>query len=713
MNKSSYVPEHEAYALLERAGLHPPRHGVEGGPLPFETGEPVVVKGLGENLWHKTELEAVRFLPYEKQTVASELLTMRCRLEATGHPWRGGLVCEQIDILRNPHLPSEAFISLTRGEAGWVVLCGFGGLLANTLAELAPPLRWPLACTTARQAGAEFEKHLLGRIWLGRERGTRALTTPDQLQVFFGHLWTLATVAEADGLTLMELNPVALDPAGQPRPLAAVGFRGPLPARHQPPPVDFLDALRAPQRIAIAGVSTKEGTVGRIILDNLGAYPIGPADLIIIKPGQTEFLGHPCVPDVNALLAHPVDLLLIALPAPVATEVLLQLITQGGGARCVGLVAGGIGDGADESGLGIKLATALHAARAEERWTPAVVGPNFLGHWVPQAWLHTSFIPTSKLAAPSGGGGELTLLSQSGAFLLSLLSRQPRLRFGLALPLGNQMDVALCDVLTALAAEPGHGPVACYVEGFGPGQLLVAARAVARLRTQGRHVLIHRAGRTSEGQAAAASHTGAMAGDTVLERSLLECSGAKFADTLAEFDAAITWLGAFPHLETGPVALVTNAGFECVNASDLFDSRLPALHLEGVVEDGLRQLLARHKLAGLVAPRLPLDLTPMAGPSDFIAAAALLLAADAVLLLGLIPFTRQLDTSVEGATKLTRFLSALKEVHRKPMGVVVDSGPEYAEYRRVFEQAGLPVFDRMETALRGLRVLWDSVAAPA
>jgi len=705
MNRPTFVHEAEAYALLQRAGLRPPRHGVEGGPLPFETGEPVVVKGLGENVWHKSEFGAVHFLPFEKQSILNEFQGMHQRLDASGHRWIQGLVCEQIDIACCPHLPSEAFVSLAHGEAGWTILFGFGGLQADALAQLAPPLRWPLAFTSPGQALHELENHLLGRIWLGRLRGTKELTDRATLGNFLGSLWTLARVARNEGLTLLELNPVALDTEGMPRPLDAVGSRGAHPGRRAAPPAGFLAALRAPRRIALAGVSSKEGTVGRTILDNLSHYPLPAADLVIIKPGPETLLGHPCVPDVTALRARPVDLLILALPAPVALGVLKQLIEQGGGADAVALTCGGIGDGADTTGIGAQLTEALCVARAGGRWTPAVLGPNFLGHWVPGARLNTSFIPADKLAAPATEGGELTLLSQSGAFLLCLQSRQPALRFGLGVALGNQLDVALCDLLAALAAESGRGPVACYVEGFGPGQLPVAAEAIAHLREQGRHVLIHRAGRTAAGQAAAASHTGAMASDIVLERTLLERAGARFADTIADFDAALAWLGACPHLRSGPVALVTNAGFESVNGSDLLGPGLPAAQLDESTQQALRTLLERHELSGLVAPRLPLDLTPMAGPSAFLAATALLLEHSAVLVLGLVPFTRQLDTSPEGGAKLARVLAGLRDVHRKPVAVVVDAGTEYADFRQAFVTAGLPVFARVESALRGLRVL--------
>lgn len=221
MSRNGFVHEAEAYRLLAQAGLHPPRHGLAGGALPFEPGEPVVVKGLAENVWHKSELGAVHFLPYEKQTVCDEFTRMRSRLESAGHRWLEGLVCEQIDIVCCAHLPSEAFVSLSFGEAGGTILCGFGGLQAEALAELAPPLRWPLAFTTPAEALREFEAHLLGRIWLGRMRGSQPLTTRENLERFFHSLWTLAALAEKEELGLLELNPVALDQQGEPRPLDA------------------------------------------------------------------------------------------------------------------------------------------------------------------------------------------------------------------------------------------------------------------------------------------------------------------------------------------------------------------------------------------------------------------------------------------------------------------------------------------------------------
>ena len=702
---ANFIGESEAYALLARAGLRPPRHGLLGEPLDFAIGEPVVLKGLGEELWHKSELGAVEFLRFDPAVARAGAEVMRERVEAAGHRWLGGLVCERIAIARAEGLPSEGFVSLTRGEAGWVALCGFGGLQADALAIFAPPLRWPLALTTPAMALAELKAHLLGRIWLGQLRGTSPLTSEHQLAEFLDALWQLAPLAETDGVVLLELNPVVLDGAGALRPLDAVGRRALPAATRLPPPKDFLAALRAPRRVALAGVSEKDGGVGRTMLENLRRCPALVEGIILIKPGRTEFLGLPCLPEIAALRAAPVDLLLLALPAAAAAQALASLIAQGGGAKVVGLVAGGIGDGADTAGLGRKLTRLLREARAADRWTPTVLGPNFLGHWIPAAQLDTSFIPAEKLALPGTAGGGLALLSQSGAFLLCRRSRSPQLRFGLGVALGNQMDAALPDFLHALAEDPACRAVAAYVEGFGPGHLLETARAADRLRQRGVRVLMHRAGRTTAGQAAAASHTGAMAGDCELERALLERAGVKFSASIAAFDAALEWLGAWPALPVGPVALLTNAGFESVNGSDLLAGGLPAAVLSPAARKALVALLTAHELAGLVTPQLPLDLTPMAGEAAFLAAADILLGTSGMLVIGLVPFTRRLNTTPETAAPFAAALAKLRDTHGKPVAVAVDAGADYAGYRRAFSDVGLPVFDRVETALTGLRTL--------
>lgn len=702
---SVFFDEAAAYELLTRAGWAVPRHGWLDGAPPFVHGDPVVLKGLGDELWHKTELGAVRFAAFDAPSLMRYTKGMRARIEAAGYHWRGALVCERVAAATASGLPAEGFVSLSRHEAGWIALVGCGGIQAEALATHMPPLRWPLALMTPAQALAELEQHLLGRVWLGTLRGTQALASREQLAAFVQAIWSLAALAEQEQLALLELNPVVLDRSGNLRPLDAVGRRAsPAPARF-PPPAGFLTALTNPQRVALAGVSSQPDGVGRTIFEKLLRCPALTGNIVIIKPGETEMLGVPCVPDVAALRTAPVDLLLLALPAPKAAAVLTELIAQGGGARVVGLVAGGLGDGADMAGLGERVKAELHAARAAGRWTPTVLGPNFLGHWVPARGLDTSFIAEDKLPLHAQGG-PLALLAQSGAFILCRRSRNPRLRLGLGVSLGNQLDATLPDFLDALADDAECRAVAAYMEGFGPGVLAATVRAALKLRARGVPLVLLRAGRTAAGQAAAASHTGAMAGDLVLERELLGRAGVKFADSIAAFDAAIAWLSVFPEIKPGPMAFMTNAGLEAVNASDLATARQPIATLTPAATSALEKLLVEEKLKGIVTPRLPLDLTPMARTPVFLCAAELLLQSDAtVLLVGLVPFTRNVVTERIAATQFAGALAALARAAGTPAGLVVDSGSDYDDFRAALAEGGLPVFARVEEAIAGLHVL--------
>ncbi len=666
----------------------------------------MVVKGIAEGLWHKSELGAVRFLPFEGEALASIANDMQDRVEGEGYPWIGALVCERIEMATAPGLPTEGFAALTKGEGGWTCVLGLGGMQADALGALAPPLRWPLAFVSPAVALQEFEAHLLGQVWLGSLRGTQALTTRPQLLAFLEGLWAAAELAEADGLELLELNPVALDPKGAPRPLDGVG-RAALPRKARPaPPSGFLQALKNPKRIAVAGVSSKPDGVGRIILENLRKAQLPEGDLIILRPGGTRFLELPCVADVSTLREAPVDLLVLALPAKVALEAVEALIALGGGASVVALVAGGLGDGADIDGLGEQLKNTLSQARCEGRWTPALLGPNFLGHVVPAQGLNTTFIPEDKWLPPAEGGS-LALLSQSGAFLLSRLSANPNLRLGLAVALGNQLDLRLPDLLHALETDPEIRSVAAYVEGFAPGDLEATAFIAARMKLAGRPLLIYRAGRTDAGLVAAASHTGALAGDRDLEQALLTRAGVKIAPTIAAFDAGLAWLGAFPGLDPGPVAVLTNAGFESVAAADLMGGAFPPARLGEKEVASLREILRTHGLEALVSPQLPLDITPMSNEVAYRDIQELILQSEAkVLVVGLVPFTRKLELEdAQRATAFARELRSQAEQKGKAVALVVDAGLSYDPMRTALAKGGLPVFTRMEDALEGLRAL--------
>ncbi len=706
MTPSRFLHEGRAYALLAAAGLRVPRHGfLESGPLPFAPGEPIVLKGIADELWHKSDKGAVAFAPFDARALRVEAEAMKARVPE--HPWIGGLVCEKVAFQRLPGLPTEALVSLKRDpDAGWMVVCGIGGLQADAWAALAPPLLWPVALATPEQALAELKAHWLGRTWLGLQRGTAALTDEAKLLAFLQGLWRAVDGLARAGVTLLELNPVVLDAEGLPTALDGVGTLAPeggdTPAAPDPA---WYRALVAPRDLVIAGVSSREGTVGRIILENVQRSSLKAA-LRLIKPGAAEFLGLPCLGSVADLAAAPTDQLIVSLPAAQTLELVEQLCRQGGGATVVYIVAGGLGDGADTEGLGQRLVACLEAHRRTGKWTPALVGPNGLGLYSPDLDLNTLFIPDEKLPLRPRPG-HAALVSQSGAFLITRLSRRPELGLRAAVAIGNQMDLRCSDFLRGFGEDPAVQVVGAYLEGFAPGDLQATAAATAHLRASGRRVLLYKGGRSQEGMAAASSHTGALAGDAALQASVLRRSGAMLAERIEAFDAALSWLGAYAKGTPRRIAIVTNAGFESVASADLLTGPFRGARLTEAEPARLTALIEAHGLAGLVSPRLPLDLTPMADEAAYLASTQFLLETEAdAVVVGLVPLTRRLATA--DPTAFGPFARALKELaaaRGKWVGVAVEGGAIYDAYRQGLREAGLPVFLTMEEALEGLRVI--------
>jgi len=77
-----------------------------------------------------------------------------------------------------------------------------------------------------------------------------------------------------------------------------------------------------------------------------------------------------------------------------------------------------------------------------------------------------------------------------------------------------------------------------------------------------------------------------------------------------------------------------------------------------------------------------------------------------VVVVGLVPLTKRLDTVNPEA--YGAFAAALKNLalsSGKWVGVAVEGGPLYDDYRQGLRNAGLPLFLTMEEALEGLRVI--------
>jgi acyl-CoA synthetase (NDP forming) len=715
---STFINEVRAYELLEQAGLGKRRRGLvraeaDVANLPFQAGDRVVVKGVAQDVWHKSDLGLVKFETFTPERIWALAQEMEAVASAHGE-WRGMLVMDLLDFRQASGLPTEALVALRKTpDAGWTLVLGIGGLHTNAWGETIKPCLWPVSLVTPEQALADFQAHYLGRIWLGTLRQGKALTDAPTMLAYLRGLWKLVELLDAEGIELLEMNPVVVGMDGQPTALDGVGslaaHAAPAPMGPALSPADLFQVLVRPKSIALAGISAKPGTPGRMILDNLLTSTLDRSALRPIKPGTAEIDGLPCLNGVEDLAGNPVDLLILSLPAAQTVKAIQQLCEQGGGAKVLYLVAGGVGDGADTDGKGQFVMDLFQERRAKGLWTPALVGPNGLGFLSSEGSVNSLFIPQVKLPV-TARGGVLSLVSQSGAFLITRLSCAPLLPLRYAVSIGNQIDVRLSGFIAALGQDEATRVIATYVEGFQPGDLLATALAARTAIAAGKWVVMYKGGRSEEGQAAASSHTGALAGDWELQKATLKRAGVIVCETMGSYDAALSWLAACPEGKPSRVAVVTNAGYESVVSADLLVGDVTGHTLAPAEVAELKTLLEAHKLQDLVNPRLPLDVTPMADEAAYLACAALAArsAADTVVI-GLVPLTMRLDTW--DAVRMDAFAQGLAQVAAdagKRLGVAVEGGPLFEPYRQSLMRAGLPVFLSMEKALLGLQLLAEA-----
>ena len=717
---SPFIAEHEVYGFLSAVGISTPRYYFADdeskiADAPFENGEPVVIKGMARDLWHKSEKGALAFCDFGVEAVAAAHGSMRERV-GKHLDWLGTLVTERVRYQRAEHAPSEIFVSLQRDQCcGAIISFGFGGLLTEDWArELRQSLLvWPASVYTPEEAFEELREHWLGKILLGKARQSEALTDDESLRGFLEKLWQLDELMAREQLALLELNPVVIDDSGEFVALDGVGLRS-TEAHGETCPVPLQDdSFLNPRRIAVAGVSARAGSVGGLILENLRQSSLPEDGLLVVKPGVDMFEGIPCVPDASALVDEPVDVLIIALPAHQCVPMIEELCGQGGGAAVVYIVAGGIGDGADREGYGERLSELVESRRQAGEWSPAIVGPNGLGMLLSPLKLNSLFIPQSKLNVEFAPDSDVALISQSGAFLITRLSRHSNLNLKYGFSIGNQLDMKLSDFMALVARDKSVRVLGVYVEGFVGGDACAVAKLVEQFRAENRHVIIYKGGRSQLGQSAAESHTGAMTGDYHVQKRLLHKAGAVITESFNQFNAVLKWMAAYPDLhELGKLAIVTNAGYETVGSVDtLGDNDSERLYkLSEHDHSVLGNILERHGMQGLVAATNPLDLTPMADEAVYFDCVEAMIGFGAgVVMLGLVPLSEQLDThQLTQAEAFATRLRSLAQSTGRLIGVVIDAGVPYQRYKAVFERQGFPVFDGMDMGVLGINVLKNS-----
>jgi acyl-CoA synthetase (NDP forming) len=717
--------EVDGLAVLEAQGIPTPRRAFVRSAADVATldlaafpGTRVVVKVVSPEILHKSDAGGVAIVDRDRTAIANRIDAMSARFD--GCDVRGYLVCAFVPHEDAPG--AQLLVGLRRtADFGAVLTLGFGGIHAEALAAHLVHER-AVAVMPVDLADDDDRSS-----WIAAARAAAAV--PLALDPQRGRAPRFPTEGLADVLIALarigrvgdpaieelEINPLVAGPDG-PVALDALIRRGTPrpPTGPAPRPAEAIRRLVTPSSIAILGVSARTANPGRIILRNVLRAGFPFEALRVVKPGVDTIDGVACVPDLAALPGGRTDLLIVAVDAAQVPGVVEEVC---GDDRAAGVVVipGGLGETAGTADRARRIGDALARARASEAGGPVINGGNCLGIRSRKGRYDTLFIPEPKLPAPATRPSPLAVLSQSGAFGITLASRLGAAQPDLLVTFGNQTDLTVGDWMEHVAEDPDYRIVACYVEGFRPGDGARWLAAARRIVAAGRPVILYRAGRTPAGATAAASHTASIAGDWETTRALAAGAGVHVAADLETFhDLVVTFTMLADRPARGPrLGAVSNAGFECVAIADALGSLDLAPFTSGT-RARLTGLLAEHGIEGIVDVHDPLDVTPILGDAGFAKAVRIVLEDPDVDvgLIGCVPLTGALDTlppgpdhdedlGREGAVA-EGILAAVADAD-KPCVAVVDAGAAYDPLARRLERGGVPTFRNADRALRAIQ----------
>jgi len=484
-----------------------------------------------------------------------------------------------------------------------------------------------------------------------------------------------------------------------------------------PRPIAKIGKLLHPESIGIIGVSATNLNFGRIILKNLLGSGYPAEQMCIVRPGEGQIDGVVCVDNLSALTSK-LDLLIVAIAADAVFDLVDQIIALDV-ADAVMLIPGGLGETESSRSAAEAMKQRINAAHLQENGGPVFLGGNCLGVVSHPGNYDSWFIPRERLPKPQKKNPRhCALISQSGAFMVTRLSKNPWLDPAYMTALGNQTDLSHGDMLSYFVDQEGIDTVGVYIEGFTDLDGLAFAAAVRRAQRNGKHVIVYKAGRTEAGQASALGHTASKAGDYLLCESILTQAGAMVANDLTEFDDLL-YIASCLHDKTiggRRVAGVSGAGFETVGMADSIavgGFSLEMAKIEPQTQQRLESILIAKRLDALMEVRNPIDINPGADDEAHLLCTQAFADADNVdaVLVGLDPLSPMMRTLVRCSrpgfdlhddNSIVQLLPQLVAVQQKPIIAIVDGGSLYNPMAEKLMDQGVCVFRSCERAMQAL-----------
>jgi len=355
-------------------------------------------------------------------------------------------------------------------------------------------------------------------------------------------------------------------------------------------------SLFSPRSIALVGASADAAKNNARPQRFLRAHGY-TGRILPINPGRDEIFGERAYPDVRSA-PGPIDHAFIMVPAKAVPDVIDQCCERE--VPVATIFSAGFAE-LGEEGLARQRAIVERARAGGLR----LIGPNCMG--VVNVPGHTALSINAVLADGALRPGPLSVISQSGSMLGTLLSRaQPRgLGFSKLVSLGNECDLGVGEIADLLVDDPDTGAILLFLETFRDAHHL--AHAARRAHLAGKPVIAFKLGRSEVGRRAAASHTGAMVGGDELATAFFRAHGILRVDMMESlFELPMLVAGHRPP-KGRRVAVLTGTG----GAAAMVADRLGVLGAEVVAPPAA--MIERLRAEGLPISDSPITDIPMGG----------------------------------------------------------------------------------------------------
>ncbi len=560
----SALTEKESKELLHEYGVPVIRETVaqnagEAVRHAEEIGFPVVLKGLGSTLLHKTEQGLVHLNIADADAVKIAVSSIEKR---AADKLEGILV--QPRVQGNREFVAGLFQD---PQFGPVIMFGIGGILTEALSDVSFRLA-PLTEKDANEMLGEIRAQKL----LGKFRGEESVDRDKLIRALMG----LSEIGiDFPEITEVDINPLMAAEDGSVCAADALVILGKKDKKTKfKPRVDprRIGSLFYPESIAFVGASAQVGKWGNMLMANTISngykgkiFPVNPKGGMIA--GRKVYRSVAEIPD-------NVDLGVVTVPASKVMDLIPEFRDKK--IRNMLLITSGFG----ETGKTGKQNEEKLATLAEESGI-LVLGPNTMGITNP----HIDLCCISSSVSPRPGS--TAIVAQSGNMGVQLLAFAEAQGIGIRAfsGSGNEAMITIEDYMDGFEADELTRTVMLYIESVKNGRrFFEGACRVGKKKP----IVLLKGGQSRAGNRAASSHTGALTSDTKVFNAVCKQAGiVKVEHTMDLLDLAAVF-SSLPLPKGNRTAIMTLGGGWGVITADLCSKY--NLEVPGLSDDLIKKI---------------------------------------------------------------------------------------------------------------------------